>query len=239
MIIAGVLLTIGAAVLVGFGLVLASNLLLFSAIAVCAAAAALIYLGSRQAAAGQVPRRRALPEHSPEHAYEAKVSQAHRLAAARTVSPPLLGAEPEGDDEEPDDDDPTPPLGSPVFTRTPAHAVPESRTAPAEEIPAAIPAGHLGGTSFSSQPVVPAAREPHHADPSDEPDAQDVPPALLGRLSRMTIEVLVIDGRPRYHLADCAHLDGREPEPLPVGEAQALGFTPCALCEPASTLSGP
>jgi len=52
----------------------------------------------------------------------------------------------------------------------------------------------------------------------------------------MSNEVLVIDGRPRYHLAECAHLLGRESEPLPVHEAVELGFTPCDLCQPDSAL---
>ncbi len=52
----------------------------------------------------------------------------------------------------------------------------------------------------------------------------------------MSAEVLVIDGRPRYHQAGCVHLLGRESEPLPVSEAVELGFTPCSLCEPDSAL---
>jgi hypothetical protein len=52
----------------------------------------------------------------------------------------------------------------------------------------------------------------------------------------MSVDVLVIDGRPRYHLAGCVHLLGRDSEPLPVGEAVELGFTPCSLCEPDSAL---
>jgi hypothetical protein len=48
----------------------------------------------------------------------------------------------------------------------------------------------------------------------------------------MSAEVRVIDGRPRYHLASCVHLLGRESEPLPVHEALELEFTPCGVCEP-------
>jgi len=81
-------------------------------------------------------------------------------------------------------------------------------------------------------------------EPIDEPavDEDDVPPDEPGietvslddadRIAALTREVFVIDGRPRYHLANCVHLFGRESEPLPVGEAVELGFTPCALCEP-------
>lgn len=73
-------------------------------------------------------------------------------------------------------------------------------------------------------------------DPPDEPAAQQVSAADAARVSRMTTEVLVVDGRPRYHLPGCVHLLGRESEPLPVSEAIDLGFTPCSLCEPDSAL---
>ena len=39
-----------------------------------------------------------------------------------------------------------------------------------------------------------------------------------------------------YHLRGCVHLLGRENEPLPVGEAIELGFTPCSVCEPNSAI---
>ncbi|MGW5671210.1 hypothetical protein [Micromonospora sp. NPDC003776] len=46
----------------------------------------------------------------------------------------------------------------------------------------------------------------------------------------------MVDGHPRFHLADCPHLVGRADEPLPVAEAVDLGFTPCARCAPATAL---
>jgi len=73
-------------------------------------------------------------------------------------------------------------------------------------------------------------------DPPDEPVAQRVAPSDAARISRMSTEVLVIDGRPRYHVAGCVHLLGRPHEPLPVNEAVELGFSPCGLCEPDSAL---
>jgi hypothetical protein len=73
-------------------------------------------------------------------------------------------------------------------------------------------------------------------DPPDEPVAQRVAPADAARIARLSTEVLVIDGRPRYHVAGCVHLLGRPHEPLPVNEAVELGFSPCGLCEPDSAL---
>jgi hypothetical protein len=73
-------------------------------------------------------------------------------------------------------------------------------------------------------------------DPPDEPSAQIVSAANAARVAMLTSDVLVVDGRPRYHVTGCVHLLGREGEPLPVGEAVELGFTPCGLCEPDSAL---
>ena len=73
-------------------------------------------------------------------------------------------------------------------------------------------------------------------DPADEPLPQAVRPADAVRVARLDNEVLVVDGRPRYHLADCTHLAGRLTEPIPVDEAVELGFSPCGLCRPVDRL---
>lgn len=95
------------------------------------------------------------------------------------------------------------------------------------------------GTSEPEEPVhrdpVPPQREPVE-DPDDEPERQFVSAAEAARVARMTADVYVVDGRPRYHLAGCVHLMDKEAEPLPVNEAAELGFTPCGLCEPDSAL---
>jgi hypothetical protein len=78
--------------------------------------------------------------------------------------------------------------------------------------------------------------EPDADDPDDEPLPQAVQPADAVRVARMDAEVLVVDGRPRYHLADCSHLVGRLTEPIPVNEAVELGFSPCGLCRPVDRL---
>ena len=79
--------------------------------------------------------------------------------------------------------------------------------------------------------------EPDEDDPDDEPLPQSVRPADAVRVARMDAEVLVVDGRPRYHLPDCSHLVGRLTEPIPVNEAIELGFSPCGLCRPVERLA--
>ncbi len=74
------------------------------------------------------------------------------------------------------------------------------------------------------------------ADPADEPARQRVSATDAARVAQLDTEVLVVDGRPRYHLPQCAHLCDRESEPLPVREAVELGFSPCADCAPDTAL---
>jgi hypothetical protein len=75
--------------------------------------------------------------------------------------------------------------------------------------------------------------------PADLPDppVEDVEVTDLLMVVDLKDEVLVIDEHPRYHLAGCAHLTGRATIPLPVDEARADGFTPCAVCEPDRNLA--
>jgi hypothetical protein len=78
--------------------------------------------------------------------------------------------------------------------------------------------------------------DPDEDDPVDEPLPQSVRPADAVRIAQLDAEVLVVDGRPRYHLPDCPHLVGRLTEPIPVNEAVDLGFSPCGLCRPVDRL---
>ncbi|MGC4811872.1 hypothetical protein ACLQ29_15225 [Micromonospora sp. DT228] len=95
----------------------------------------------------------------------------------------------------------------------------------------------------TSPPVRPVSPAPstddgpsRSASAADEPAEQRVTPAEAARVARLTDDVEVVDGHPRYHLASCPHLVGRVPETLPVAEAAELGFTPCATCAPATAL---
>ncbi|MDW3849157.1 hypothetical protein NMK34_21345 [Micromonospora sp. BRA006-A] len=84
----------------------------------------------------------------------------------------------------------------------------------------------------TARPTSPAPGEAFDGDPP----AEYLSTGDVARLVRLPGDVLVVDGHPRFHLPGCPHLVGREDEPLPVAEAVALGFTPCAHCEAATTL---
>lgn len=111
----------------------------------------------------------------------------------------------------------------------------------------AIPHQHVprsGGTGWRQPPGTPSGpdRRPRPApgpgteEPLDEPDLQQVRPEDEALVAQLVTPVHVVQGRPRYHLASCPHLLERLPSRIPVAEAVELGFTPCAVCAPATAL---
>jgi hypothetical protein len=93
------------------------------------------------------------------------------------------------------------------------------------------------GPAWSTDSVPPASPAPAApVAPADEPAVEDIPVADALRVAQLPDEVLVVDGRPRYHLADCPRLAGRATVPLPVSAARRAGFTPCGDCQPDRTL---
>jgi hypothetical protein len=91
--------------------------------------------------------------------------------------------------------------------------------------------GRRGGAAVDE-----AATAASDDDPPDEPAIERASLGDLARIAARDDEVVVVDGRPRYHLVTCAHLTDRESEGLPVSEAAELGFTPCARCAPVASL---
>ncbi|MGY1743283.1 MULTISPECIES: hypothetical protein [unclassified Blastococcus] len=123
--------------------------------------------------------------------------------------------------------------------------------APAEGGSGATPATPPAATPPAASPAEPPPVEPppaaarvasrHAAGPAaldgGDPGEEDVEVTDLLMVVDMRDEVLVVDEHPRYHLAECAWLRGRATIPLPVTEARADGFTPCAVCRPDSHLA--
>jgi clumping factor A len=72
--------------------------------------------------------------------------------------------------------------------------------------------------------------------PADEPDERVVDDGDALAISRLAADVLVVDGRPRYHVESCLHLLGRDSQRLPAWEAVELGFSPCERCDPVTAL---
>ena len=121
------------------------------------------------------------------------------------------------------DDDVAAPSPGPEASAASAAA----RSATAEPAVGEPAVGEFGSEEFGSG---------DDADPADEPPPQAIRPADAVRIARMTTDVFVVDGRPRYHLAECPHLSGLRAEPIPADEAMELCFSPCSLCRPVDQL---
>jgi hypothetical protein len=220
-IVGSLLLILGSIVLLALGLVQGSNTYLVGSVAASLLAAIALVVGSRRAGAARAPGDGGAAR--------------GRTRAPREEAPlvePGGYAEPGGYQGGPEPLTETiPAVREGVQDRRPLVTAQES----------AIPA-QSGAPDLSRSHAVMLDDDLDDLDdiegeePADEPVAQQVSAADAARVARMSNDVLVIDGRPRYHLAGCVHLLGRESEPLPVHEAVELGFTPCGLCEPDSAL---
>ncbi|WP_147263098.1 hypothetical protein [Geodermatophilus sp. TF02-6] len=87
----------------------------------------------------------------------------------------------------------------------------------------------------------PAAPDPDSADGArsdrGEPAEEEVEVTDLLLVVDLVDDVVVVDEHPRYHLAGCPYLAGRTSVLLPMTEARADGFSPCAVCRPVRHLA--
>ena len=230
MIVGSLLLILVAVTLLVVGLANGSSALLISSIAASLLAAVALVVGARQAAATRADAGFADDDERERAGDEAEESEWERraLTAARATEPlarrsgPVFAPPARQSDS-------TMLFESPVAVAEPeveyqAHQPLDAR----QQLD--YPPADLANADETTADIL------DEEDPPDEPAAQYVSPADAARVARMTADVLVIDGRPRYHLGGCVHLLGRESEPLPVGEAVELGFSPCGRCEPDSAL---
>lgn len=233
MIAASLLLILVAVVLLGIGLARGDNASLIGSIAASLLAAITLVVGARKIAGDGLDEPDELDDGfggEPEDAGDRSLAEPDGLGGGvRAEADDTERDDLERDDAERDDHG-DPVSGRPVGPT--AQAMTPAATAP--EIPAQ--AGAPTGAAQAGAPVGQPDPDEEDEDPPDEPPPQDVSPADAARVARLSEEVLVVDERPRYHLADCDHLRGRPSEPLPVSEAVELGFTPCGRCAPVSAL---
>jgi len=229
-IVGSLLLILVAVTLLVIGLANGSSALLISSIAASLLAAVALVVGARQAAAARADAGFGDDDERERAGDEAEEGERERraLTAARATEPlarrsgPVFAPPARQSDS-------TMLFESPVAVAEPEVEYPAHQPLDQRK-PLDYPPVDLGDADETTADIL------DEDDPPDEPAAQYVTPADAARIARMTADVLVIDGRPRYHLAGCVHVLGRESEPLPVGEAVELGFSPCGRCEPDSAL---
>jgi hypothetical protein len=69
------------------------------------------------------------------------------------------------------------------------------------------------------------------------PETRPVSVEKLAGAAELSGEVLVVEGRPRYHVAGCRYLTGKEFRGIDVVQARADGFTACGVCKPDEALA--
>lgn len=116
---------------------------------------------------------------------------------------------------------PAEPASAPATTGAPTSGAPTSGAAHTHRGGSVDGAAHAHrGGSVDGEPL------------PGEPPLEEVEVTDLLLVVDLRDEVLVVDEHPRYHLAGCRWLTGRETIPLPIDEARTDGFTPCGICEP-------
>jgi hypothetical protein len=241
MIVVSLLLILVAVTLLVLGLVGGSSTLLISSIVASLLAAVALVIGARQASAARRAAAapagdaaRTVPDPVAAYAPDAAYMAGHQDAEEHLPGPDATQrVQPDADLYDYDDAA----AGRPSSGQTAGPAPTEPAPDPTDYEHAASLIGGARADDARADDQSPGEfDEPDPDDPDDEPLPQSVRPADAVRVASLDAEVLVVDGRPRYHLADCSHLVGRLTEGLPVAEAVELGFSPCGLCRPVDRL---
>ncbi|MGY1679479.1 hypothetical protein [Geodermatophilus sp. SYSU D01176] len=247
---AGLLVLLGLGLFIG-GVVTGTTTLYWACVAACGLAAVVLV----------VARLRMARE---ARGFDRRASEAPSRAGTRAATPPTGTRPPEapagpGTAPQPVVSAEPAPAADPPATREPL-AVPEPEAAPrpagatavrmpepepwpappTEEPSAVVPPSAPAANGHPEAPARRGAHEPRES-PTDattgEPGEEDVEVTDLLLVVDLDDEVLVVDEHPRYHLAGCPSLDGREGIPLPMVEARTDGFTPCVTCRPVRHLA--
>ena len=73
-------------------------------------------------------------------------------------------------------------------------------------------------------------------EPPVEDDGELLSDVDEAELDEIDTTVLVVPGRPRYHVDGCRYLYGKDVEEVHVLDAREEGFTPCGVCKPDAVL---
>ncbi|MCW2499142.1 MAG: hypothetical protein JWN87_818 [Frankiales bacterium] len=89
-----------------------------------------------------------------------------------------------------------------------------------------VPAGAAAAPAEGVTAIIPSTRTTKAA------DAEPAAAAADAAREAVTGQVLVVAGRPRYHVAGCRYLTGKQADTVDVADAREEGFTACGVCKP-------
>lgn len=95
----------------------------------------------------------------------------------------------------------------------------------------------LAGAPASAEELAAVIRTPEPAAAVEPSDVALIPATASGAAEAASGTVLVVQGRPRYHVAGCRYLAGKAAEEVDVAQARTDGFTACGVCKPDATLA--
>ena len=140
--------------------------------------------------------------------------------------------------------------GSNVVTTNPSRGRTEAPE-PAEPAPDALnaeapnpePASTEPPTTDAPDPLAPVTSAPTATGSVQQPYAAPEPPVEhdldSAAVDELAGSVLIMSGRPRYHLPGCHDLLGQDAAEVDVRDARHEGFTPCGVCRPDQALGHP
>ena len=108
----------------------------------------------------------------------------------------------------------------------PAPEQEEVAQAPADAVTAVIPA-QAGAPTSRRRPADEDLDEAETAALVQDDDDAEMAPGT----------VLIVEGRPRYHVDGCRYLAGKEVDEIDVLDARDEGFTACGVCKPDAALA--
>ena len=121
--------------------------------------------------------------------------------------------------------------------------VPETSSATDTARPAApvapVPAG-VGADDEGVTAILPAARAAESTSAPEAAAAAEESAAAAPAASsaaEVSGSVLVVPGRPRYHVAGCRYLTGKDPDEVSVQSARDDKYTTCGVCKPDEALA--
>jgi len=224
-ILVSAVLVLVALVLLLYGVIASDGVLeIWLSIAASLAAALLLFIGvlrQRRQLAASAPATTDVPTDAPAPADTASPAEGPSSAAAAPA--PDDTAAPPADEPETALDRVAAHDSAPVVT---VEAPPDAAPTPAVE-----PAPQLS-TDVPEEPDAPDAAGA--ASPGESGSTNETSPVDVGASAPSLDDaslVLVLTGRPRYHVPGCRFLDGRDDiEVMQLDDAQAQGYTPCSVC---------